>query len=350
MTQPHPAPAFEDERAEARLPLPADDDHASAPPRSDAEVAPRPPLRWQVNALLFLATVLSTFFAGAQYVGSYDPEGGDLAVLRVLHTGWPFAVPLLAILLTHEFGHYFAARWHKVDASLPYFIPLPKLSFIGTMGAVIHMRGRIRSRNALLDIGASGPLAGLCVAIPVLMIGLAHSEVAPLTPHGSLEGQSLLYLALKRIVVGPIPDGYDVYLHPTAFAGWVGLLVTALNLIPVGQLDGGHIAYALFGERQNRAARWIHRGLLLMFAYNVSIFLVPVIVARDFAFEPVAIAIGNSLFWLLWYGLLHLLARVGGRDHPPTEPGALSPVRRGIAALSLICFVLLFMPTPWSTR
>ncbi len=347
MTQPHPAPALPDDLVDARLP--AGGEPPSQPAGSEADGA-LSPLRWKVNAALFAATVLSTFLAGTYYAGNFDPEGGRLAVLRALPTGWSFAVPLMAILLTHEFGHYFAARWHKVDASLPYFIPLPLVSHIGTMGAVIHMRGRIRSRNALLDIGASGPLAGLCVAIPVLVLGLAGSKVAPLPEHGSLEGQSLLYLAIKRVVLGPIPEGYDVFLSPTAFAGWVGLLITALNLIPIGQLDGGHIAYALFGDRQNRYARWLHRGLLLMFAYNLAVFMWPVMRDRAWSFEPIAMAIGNSLFWLLWYGLLHLLAHVGGRDHPPTEPGALSPLRRGIAALSLLCFVLLFMPTPWSTH
>src|SRR6185312_2298651 len=169
----------------------------------------------------------------------------------------------------------------------------------GTMGAVIAMRGRIRSRDALLDIGASGPLAGLCVAIPVVIAGLAQSPVTPLSPHGELEGQCLLYLLLKRIVLGPIPAGYDVMLSPMAFAGWVGLFVTMLNLVAVAQLDGGHIAYALFGPRQDRYGRILHNLLLVIFGFNAVRFIFPVLIARDF--EHLGRAVGNSVFWLVWY-------------------------------------------------
>jgi len=264
-----------------------------------------------------------------------------------LPSGWPFAAPLLAILVTHELGHYVAARVHRVDASLPYFIPLPFLSPFGTMGAVIGMRGRIRSRDALLDIGASGPLAGMCVAIPVLIVGLMESKVGPVTGSGVEEGQCLLYLALKRLICGPIPPGSDVYLTPMAFAGWAGLLVTMLNLVPVGQLDGGHIAYALFGIRQNRYARVLHAGLLVMFLVNVVRFVGPVVMRRSW--DGVGQAAENAAFWLIWYILTGAIQRAGGGDHPPTEPGELSPVRKGLAVLSLVLFVLLFMPTPMST-
>ena len=256
-------------------------------------------------------------------------------------------MPLLAILVTHELGHYVAARVHRVDASLPYFIPLPFLSPFGTMGAVIGMRGRIRSRDALLDIGASGPLAGMCVAIPVLIAGLMESKVLPVTGSGLQEGQCLLYLALKRLVCGPIPPGSDVFLTPMAFAGWAGLLVTMLNLVPVGQLDGGHIAYALFGTRQNRYARVLHALLLVMFAVNVVRFVGPVVVHR--AWAGLGQAVENSVFWLIWYVLTGAIQRAGGGDHPPTEPGELHPVRKALAVLSLVLFVLLFMPTPMST-
>jgi membrane-associated protease RseP (regulator of RpoE activity) len=318
-------------------------------PRDAAEEPPadseRPaPFRWKLNLLLFLATVVSVFHNGARYVDRAPDAQTWGEIARALPSGWTYAVPLMAILLTHEFGHYIAARVHGVDASLPFFIPLPRYSPFGTMGAIISMRGRIRSRDALLDIGASGPLAGLVVAIPVLVYGLAHSPVAPLTPHGTLEGQSLLYLALKRIVLGPIPDGYDVNLGPVAFAGWTGLFITAINLIPIGQLDGGHIAYALFGLRQNRFARVLHASLLGMFLFNLVRFMIPVVEAH--AYRNSVIAFGNALPWLIWYLLLTLILRTGGRDHPPTEPGELSPVRKGIALLSLVLFVLLFMPTP----
>lgn len=305
------------------------------------------PLRWKTNLVLFLATVVSVFFMGAVYAGKLPDEGGLLPLLRALPSGWTFGVPLLSILLFHEFGHYFAALYHKVDASLPYFIPLPVLSPFGTMGAVISMRGRIKSKNALLDIGASGPLAGLVIALPVMVIGLMQSPVQPVASPGIQEGQSLLYIALKRLILGPIPEGHDVFLNPVAFAGWTGLFVTALNLLPVGQLDGGHIAYALFGPKQNRYARIIHWSLLGIFALNLARFMMPVVQQR--AWGDVGQAVSNSTFWLVWFGILHLLKRVGGRDHPPTEPGELSSGRKIIAIVSLVLFVLLFMPTPWST-
>jgi membrane-associated protease RseP (regulator of RpoE activity) len=330
------------------------DEPPSTPPPLD-ETAPQR-LRWKVNLVLFLATVASTFLTGALYVDKDDqlwgpgwlPAHGWLPVLRALPSGWRFAVPLLAILLTHEFGHYIAARVHRIEASLPYFIPFPIFSPFGTMGAVIAMRGRIRSRDALLDIGASGPLAGLCVAVPVLVAGLAESPVEALTPgvHSWLEGQCLLYMAIKRVVLGPIPPGHDVFLTPMAFAGWAGLFVTMLNLVAVAQLDGGHIAYALFGLRQNRYARILHRLLLVIFAGNVVRFAWPLLARRDFA--DLGQALGNASFWLVWYFLIGLVMRLGGRDHPPTEPGQLSPVRKALAVLSLVLFVLLFMPTPYT--
>jgi membrane-associated protease RseP (regulator of RpoE activity) len=319
----------------------------SRPEVPEPQPKPRNP---RINALLFVATTISVFVQGAYYP-NVDSWGDVLRTpIRELFldtlTGWTFAVPLLGILLFHEFGHYIAARLHRVDASLPYFIPLPILSPFGTMGAVIAMQGRIRSRNALLDIGASGPLAGLVVALPVLAIGLSLSTVGPNpTGHYMQEGQSLLYLAIKRLVLGPIPDGYDVQLHPTAFAGWAGLFVTLINLLPWGQLDGGHVAYALFGKRQDGFARYVRLALLPLFVYNLAVFTLPV--ALGHSHLPMAVAVGNSLFWLMWYGVTGLIGRLSGGA--PTEPGELSPVRRVIAIITLIFFVLLFMPTPLSS-
>jgi membrane-associated protease RseP (regulator of RpoE activity) len=312
--------------------------------------------RVRVNLYLFLATVVSVFFAGALYRYLFDggrPPEGTLALVRTvldprtLVTGWTFAVPLLAILVAHEFGHYFAALIHRVPASLPYFIPLPLLSPFGTMGAVIAMPDRIRSRNALLDIGAAGPLAGLVVAIPVLAIGILNSPVGPLpTGDYTQEGQSLVYVGLKYLVLGPIPAGSDVNMHPTALAGWAGLLVTMINLLPFGQLDGGHIAYALFGKKQDRIAFFIQHFLIALFLYNVAVFIVPVL--RGTSRLEMGEAVMNSTFWLVWYAFLWLLAGVSGRAHPPFEPGPLSPARRVVAWLCLALFVGLFMPTPWA--
>ncbi len=325
---------------------------SSMPPDSEAALAPT---RWKLNVLLFALTVVSSFVAGASYVGAVRPSeawfGPLVEFIRtvtepsVLVQGYQLAVPLLGILLCHEFGHYIAARLHAVPASLPYFLPLPALSPFGTAGAVIAMSGRIRSRNALLDIGAAGPIAGLIVAIPVLAWGLLHSKIVALHGQPTLqEGQGLLYWLLKWLVLGPIPAGHDVQLHPTAFAGWGGLLITMLNLFPFGQLDGGHIAYALFGRAQDRFSLWVRRGLLALFVYNVAHFaLMPAFGPTHMTIEYI---IPNSLVWLMLYGLFGVLARVGGREHPPFEPGPLSPARRALAWGCLAIFVLLFMPTP----
>jgi len=324
----------------------------SGPPVSGAQgVAPPEPdesVKGSVrtNIILFLITVLSVFFAGAGYDGALPAEPALVPILKALPHGYKFAVPLLLILLVHEFGHYIAARLHHVQASLPYFIPAPMLNPFGTMGAVISMQSRIRSRSALLDIGAAGPLAGLVVAIPVIIVGLAMSKVEVLSGPYDQEGQSLLYALLKRLVLGPIPDGSDVLMSSTAFAGWTGLFVTALNLIPVGQLDGGHIAYALVGAGYNRIATFVHGGLLLVFAYNLWIFVWPAYRAG----ETLDVAFSNSTFYVVWFVLLALMRWRAGVNHPPFDDGVtLSGPRKLVAVLCLVLFVLLFMPTPWAS-
>lgn len=294
-----------------------------------------------VPALLFLATSGSVLWTGAGMVNDWQTPTS----LAELLAGWVYALPLMAILTCHEFGHYIAARLHGVPASLPYFLPLPVVSPFGTLGAVIGMPERIRSRNALLDIGAAGPLAGLCVALPVLVLGLALSPVqAQSTGYYVQEGQSLLYWLLKLLVKGPMPAGHDVMLHPTATAGWVGLFVTMINLLPWGQLDGGHIAFAWLGPVQNRIARVVRFSVLLFFCYNLLSFVGPVLTGHSQM--PLPLAIGNSLTWLVWFGLLSLLGRTMGHDHPPVEAGTLSPLRRRVAQGCLLLFILLFMPTP----
>ncbi len=304
------------------------------------------PPKYGLNLVLFVLTSISVFWTGAALMpGSTLAESLDPRRLLEIWRGWPFAVPLLSILIAHESGHYIAARLHGVPASLPYFIPLPKLSPFGTMGAVIGMSGRIRSRIALLDIGAAGPLAGMAVALPVLAFGLTRSSIGPNPEHYIQEGQSLLYWFMKRVFVGPIPAGMDVQLHPTADAGWVGLLVTMINMLPWGQLDGGHVAYALLGERQHRVARAVRASLLVLFAYNLLKFCLPVLQHKSSL--GLGFAISNSFFWLIWYGVTGLIGHVsGGADHPPFEPGELGRGRRWVAWLCLVMFALLFMPTP----
>jgi membrane-associated protease RseP (regulator of RpoE activity) len=353
-------------------------------------------LDWRLNAGLFLATVASCF------VTAYDRSP-----LAALHAA-QFTGALLSILLAHEFGHYIAARIHKVDTSLPYFLPMPLLSPFGTMGAVIRMRSAIPTRRALLDIGAAGPLAGLALAIPLYAWGVAHSQLVDVVAStDSIQlGNSLLLRLLDRLFAAPVPDGMDISLSPVAFAAWAGMFVTMINLIPAGQLDAGHVAFAVFGPRQNRFAVWVHRSMLAFFCVSVGSF-----VARDvsagFGLWRLGKHINNSLFWLIWFEVLGILGSLSSRssdrlgvrtravavlgltliagmlhdrtklllwvawlvalgvlltmemrwgslrrestlvDHPPTSGERLGPARTIVAIVTLVFFVLLFMPTPF---
>jgi membrane-associated protease RseP (regulator of RpoE activity) len=317
-----------------------DTDGASTDGATDA---PRGLLsEWGVPVLLFVATIGTTLYGGAMLEGVEVRSFADLA------KGWVFALPLLAILLTHELGHYVAGRLHGVDLSPPHFIPMP--TAFGTLGAIIRMRARITRRDALLDVGAAGPLAGLVVAIPVLIYGLATSEVKPMTPRALdatvlLEGHSILYELLLVAIHGPMPEGHDVFLTSTALAGWAGLLLTLINLVPFGQLDGGHIAYALLGARHERLSRVVlvclpMIGVAVGLAYGL-----PTLLAKepwDFVLRDLA----AGMNWIVWGIVLAVLARVGGGiAHPPTDDGELSPGRRRVARLCLVLFVLLFMPS-----
>ncbi|HEY0705337.1 MAG TPA: site-2 protease family protein [Polyangia bacterium] len=298
--------------------------------------------------LLFLITVATTTATGALFVhpDSFFP----------LTDGLSFSVPLLAILLCHEFGHYFAARHHGVPASLPYFIPLPPgLGLFGTMGAVISQEGTT-DRRKLIDIGAAGPLAGLVVAIPVLIYGLTLSEVKPLVGLGQQEGNSLLYAGLKYLTKGAFlpSDGRDVMLHPTAFAGWAGLFVTMLNLLPIGQLDGGHVATAFFGNRYRRAARIVHQALpwlsLIAFGWIYRKLQLQSGPLPENA-SALEIAILSALPWMVWFVLLWVLGRLArGLDHPPVDDH--TPLPRSRTALFwvvAVVFALIFMPVPFGT-
>jgi membrane-associated protease RseP (regulator of RpoE activity) len=319
--------------------------------RSTSGTADRP----LVHLGLFAATVAATFVTFLwQFCGwkSGLPSAGAVA------DSLAFSLCTVLILGAHEMGHYVAARLHKVDSSLPYFIPLPMLGF-GTLGAVIRIRDRIPHRNALVDIGASGPIAGFLVALPVIAIGLLHSKVIPAVvqnPHwipGSLSlwslgkalvawiaakaghpivsapvfgddyvfGDSLLMVGMQRLVLGKLAPGTDLMWHPSVIAGWFGLLVTMMNLIPIGQLDGGHLAYANFGPR----ARTLGRAMAVALAL-LTLFC--------------------SMFWFLW---LVVTAKVIGFSHPPVTDAALplSPARRWVCFAGLLVLVLCFMPAPF---
>ena len=300
-----------------------------------------------LNLALFLATLLTTTMQGAL-------ERHGYASMFPLQDGLSFSLPLMAILLCHEMGHYLAARRHHVPASLPYFVPLPPgIGLFGTMGAVI-LQSRTSDRRKLIDIGAAGPLAGLLVAIPVLIYGLSISPVQPLVGVGVQEGNSILYAVLKRILHGAwLPGGgRDVMLHPTAMAGWAGLLVTMLNLLPVGQLDGGHVAIAFFGNRYGRASR-ILQNLLPVFALAVAgvVYLDSVAeLARlggGLPISAVNIAVAAGEPWLIWFILLAVLRRLsGGIDHPPVDDRPLPASRAGLFWLVFVTFAIIFMPVP----
>ena len=295
--------------------------------------------QWALPLVLIALTFLSTFYVGAAQVLRRPPTSVD-----ELWTGWVFSLPLMAILLAHEFGHFFAGMYHRIDVSPPYFIPVP-FFLLGTLGAVIQMRERIRSRNALLDIGAAGPLCGMLVALPVVVYGIATSPVEPI-PEGEyfVEGRSILYLAILRGLKGPIAAGHDVLLSPTALAGWAGLLVTMINLLPFGQLDGGHIAYALLGPRQNRISRLVLRLLPLVAVLIGLIYAVPSYLAGVRG-DLLASDAAAGMHWLVWAVVLWFLTRATGPGHPPTEEADLTPRRRMVGWLTLSLFILLFMPS-----
>ena len=276
--------------------------------------APRSPkVFW--NGVLFFITLATTILAGALQEG-VNPMKNPEQIFR----GVPFALSLLGILLSHELGHFLSARKHGMDVTWPYFIPAPSL--IGTFGAFIKMRSPIPNRRVLMDVGATGPLVGIIVSIPFLIIGLRLSEVKMV--HGSsgaLLGSSILLSVVQWLVVGPLPDGFDVVIHPVGFAGWIGLLITSLNLLPVGQLDGGHIAYALFGEVQNKISKVVFVALL-------------------------ALGIFGWEGWLLW-GLILLI--LGLRHPSPMEPWVpLDRRRKVIGWLAIVFWLLTFVPVPFS--
>ena len=266
--------------------------------------------------------VLSPLFVRA---GTHaEVEGRDVEQLSDIHLldGWPYALSLLLILGAHELGHYFAARRHHVNVTLPYFIPMP-FGLFGTLGAFILLREPMKNRKVLFDVGAAGPLAGLIFAIPILIIGLSTSKIqeVPKNEDTAREGNSLLYAASKIVVFGRfVPDGdEDVFINQLATAGWTGLFVTALNLIPLGQLDGGHVIYTLFGRR----VRQLYWPIVAIFA---------------------TLAVWVSSAWFLWTFLLFLFGRRYATPLDDVTP--LHGWRRVVGIVALIIFVLVFVPNP----
>ena len=268
----------------------------------------------RIHVLLFVLTFMTTLFAGAMLSGVVPWEQPEK-----IYLGLPFSLTLLFILLTHEMAHYLMSRRHNVSATLPYFIPAP--SIIGTFGAVIKMKPPIPDRRSLIDIGASGPIGGFIIAVIASLVGLYLSEVRPAGElrGGIAFGSSILFTILSKIALNIDPEKYDVILHPVAFAGWIGLLVTSLNLLPIGQLDGGHIIYALFGNKHEL----------------ISKSTLPVLIVLGIFFWP---------GWLIWAVLMIIL----GYKHPPVLYPyiQLDRKRKLVGWISLFIFILTFTPTP----
>jgi membrane-associated protease RseP (regulator of RpoE activity) len=318
------------------LPIPSDDsrfDLTGIDPREHQANAPYDLGRVWLHVLLLLLTILTSTIVGSriQFNFAHDLPTFDLnRDWSVFFTFWrnpaalldglPFSLTLITILLAHEFGHYLACVYYDVAATLPFFIPAP--TPIGTFGAFIRIKSAIYSKRVLFDVGIAGPIAGFIFLLPALSIGLAFSKVVPGINHQTSStvltfGVPPVIWVLERLIYpGVIPA--DIYLHPVARAGWVGVFATALNLLPVGQLDGGHILYALSGERH----RWISRAFIAL--------LVP---AGLFFWQG----------WLMWAVLLFLFAR----RHPAIfDLADIGPERVRLGILALAMFLLCFMLAP----
>ena len=283
--------------------------------------------RW-VHLALLVATFITTTGVGLNHYTAFllDFVQRPLVVSSpwdlVLGALW-YSVTILVILGAHEMGHYLACRYYRVDASLPYFLPLP-MTLTGTLGAFIRIRSRISTKAQLFDIGVAGPIAGFIFAVPAVFVGIALSRVVRLPPSfvGFELGEPLLFQLAARLIWGPVPDGYSLNLHPMAFAAWFGLLATALNLFPIGQLDGGHISYAVLGRR--------------------STYL---------TFGAIAIAVVLTFFsmsWLVWTVLMVVMLFLFGPRHPPTadEDVPLDGRRVAVAIFALFMFIACFTPAP----
>jgi membrane-associated protease RseP (regulator of RpoE activity) len=284
-----------------------------------------------LNILLFVLTILSTFFVGITWSLSYkyaDNLGQnsrlalDFAIFRdpeIISLSLVYALVLMIILLGHEFGHYLTCRHYQVNATLPYFIPAPTL--VGTLGAFIKIKSPITLKKQLFDIGIAGPLAGFILSLPALVYGLALSKLVPALPRDDslVFGEPLLLKLLGSLIFKNIPPDHDLILHPVAFAGWVGVLVTSYNLFPMGQLDGGHISYALIGSKSKQLAKLLLVGFVVM----------------------------GVFFWVGWF-VWALIILLLGLKHPRIldEEAPLSLARKILSVLIIIVFILSFIPDP----
>jgi membrane-associated protease RseP (regulator of RpoE activity) len=266
--------------------------------------------RWIINLALFIITLCTTTLAGAVYSEN---------MIDSILSGLPYSLTLMTILGVHEFGHYFAARRFGVDATLPYFIPFP--SIVGTMGAVIKTKSPIPHRRALFYIGVMGPIPGFIASLAAVIIGIMLSEIQPLPPAEGLTpvfGDSILFGFIVHFFHGEIPTGFDIALHPFAWAGWIGFLVTSLNLIPIGQLDGGHILYSLLGRKQ------VYAGWISLTGLVILTFIWP--------------------GWGVWIVLTLLMLMVAHPKIPQTEELSLNEKAAGW--LCMVIFILTFIPVP----
>ena len=289
---------------------------------------PRPKFqhRYRRHLVFFLLTFFTTSFAAAfGYFWAVIGAGNPFAAFtfETFQNGLWYSIPLLTILGAHEFGHYAYCRVHSVDATLPYFIPAP-IPLTGTLGAVIRIKEAFPSKKALFDIGVAGPIAGFVALLPVLYLGITLSEVVNLPEDEPVLffGEPLLFQAMAWLHFGALPEGMDIALHPTGFAAWWGMLATALNLLPFGQLDGGHIAYAVLGRR----SAWISGSTLV----------------------AVVLLTAQSSSWIAMTVMLLIMAMLLGVSHPriADEETPLDPTRRMIALFALVMFVICFTPIP----
>ena len=309
------------------------------PARDDTGVLTAPPFVWKppvrkyrdrvwLHVALFVLTLYTTTNAGAifylEFLADFHPIRIVLPSMALLVRGLWYSGTILAILGCHELGHYVACRYYDVDATLPFFLPMPLL-FTGTLGAFIRIREPIPSKRMFFDIGIAGPIAGFLVAVPALFIGLSMSRVLPLPPQfvGVELGEPLLFRLASALIWGSPPAGYSINLHPVGFAAWFGLLATAINLVPIGQLDGGHISYAVFGRKSTYVTyAMLGAAVVLAYFYTTS--------------------------WIVWTIVMIAMLFAFGLRHPHTvdEDVPLDHARVGLAIVALIIFILCFTPAP----